>query len=315
MADDPRCPECQTPVQSNWDWCHACGFDPDGLKPTDWMVERSDATATSLPPPPAGGVGVVARPKGRRRFRAPKTPPPPTPVDDIITLPPDPGPAIFSPAHRSAASEPPPGAPTAPAPAAPDRLAPARPDPAPSPAPTRTAAPVGLTTVRLRAGTRDLTLALGLAVLAALMLAVAVAGTTDLGKGGLDTLSTAVLVLLCLGLAAGLATQAFAMLNVRVSISGDDVVAHNRFGPPRRAAIAEIFSVQLTRRDPPLASFLGDTVDAPYVQLSDGRGFFVDALERIPGEEVPADRRAALERLNGLVARHRVAPDPGGPIS
>ncbi len=31
----PACPRCHSEVQDGWDWCHVCGFDPDGLKPPD----------------------------------------------------------------------------------------------------------------------------------------------------------------------------------------------------------------------------------------------------------------------------------------
>jgi hypothetical protein len=29
----PGCPRCGTGILPDWDWCHACGFDPDGLRP------------------------------------------------------------------------------------------------------------------------------------------------------------------------------------------------------------------------------------------------------------------------------------------
>ena len=47
-TDGPRCPRCATEVQPSWDWCHACGYDPDGLRP-----------ATALPPPGAPSDGPV----------------------------------------------------------------------------------------------------------------------------------------------------------------------------------------------------------------------------------------------------------------
>jgi hypothetical protein len=27
------CPECRTPVEPHWEWCHHCGFDPEGRRP------------------------------------------------------------------------------------------------------------------------------------------------------------------------------------------------------------------------------------------------------------------------------------------
>ena len=34
----PACPRCHSEIQADWNWCHVCGFDPDGLKPPepDW---------------------------------------------------------------------------------------------------------------------------------------------------------------------------------------------------------------------------------------------------------------------------------------
>lgn len=44
------CPRCALAVQPDWDWCHGCGFDPEGLKPPNWTPPPSAAAA----PPPAG---------------------------------------------------------------------------------------------------------------------------------------------------------------------------------------------------------------------------------------------------------------------
>lgn len=44
MTTGPGCPTCGAEVQPNWDWCHACGFDPGGHKPASWVP-------TSMAPP------------------------------------------------------------------------------------------------------------------------------------------------------------------------------------------------------------------------------------------------------------------------
>ena len=52
----PTCPDCRTPVQPTWDWCHACGFDPSNHRPADWMpglvsvgaVKSTTASATTI---------------------------------------------------------------------------------------------------------------------------------------------------------------------------------------------------------------------------------------------------------------------------
>lgn len=52
------CPNCKTPVQPDWDWCHACGWDPEGLRPA----------GVGVVPPPAYGAppGYGPAPRGGR---------------------------------------------------------------------------------------------------------------------------------------------------------------------------------------------------------------------------------------------------------
>jgi hypothetical protein len=33
VTGQPVCPQCSTPVELDWEWCHHCGFDPDGKRP------------------------------------------------------------------------------------------------------------------------------------------------------------------------------------------------------------------------------------------------------------------------------------------
>jgi len=50
----PACPRCRVPVQPDWDWCHSCGFDPDGLRaPDDAAAVRLPGSAAPPPRPPA----------------------------------------------------------------------------------------------------------------------------------------------------------------------------------------------------------------------------------------------------------------------
>jgi hypothetical protein len=44
-----RCPECRAEVQADWDWCHACGWDPEGLRPS---AAPPEGGSTRPPPPP-----------------------------------------------------------------------------------------------------------------------------------------------------------------------------------------------------------------------------------------------------------------------
>ncbi len=51
MAAEVTCPRCNGAVQTDWDWCHACGFDPEGLKPRNWTPPPSAGSG-----PPSAGV-------------------------------------------------------------------------------------------------------------------------------------------------------------------------------------------------------------------------------------------------------------------
>jgi hypothetical protein len=50
-----RCPECDTEVQPTWDWCHVCGWDPDGRRDAGAMR----AAPVAAPRPPVGGRGSI----------------------------------------------------------------------------------------------------------------------------------------------------------------------------------------------------------------------------------------------------------------
>lgn len=53
----PVCPECGATIQPTWDWCHACGFDPEGLRPAGWTPTGPGGPGSpdlgDLPRPPA----------------------------------------------------------------------------------------------------------------------------------------------------------------------------------------------------------------------------------------------------------------------
>jgi hypothetical protein len=65
------CPECGTDIQSTWRWCLACGYDPDGRRPTADgapptptrpapAARPSSAAAPSAPPPTAATTTAPA---------------------------------------------------------------------------------------------------------------------------------------------------------------------------------------------------------------------------------------------------------------
>lgn len=79
MAEAPRCPQCGTAIQEHWDWCHTCGFDPEGLKPVGWQPQAAAPSA-----PPGGPSWAVAG-------EAPPPPPMPPPGGFGNPSPPPPG--------------------------------------------------------------------------------------------------------------------------------------------------------------------------------------------------------------------------------
>lgn len=46
----PTCPRCSTQIQPAWDWCWACGFDPEGLRPAAPPGPDPRYGARPLPP-------------------------------------------------------------------------------------------------------------------------------------------------------------------------------------------------------------------------------------------------------------------------
>ena len=63
---DVLCPQCGAPVQPSWDWCHACGFDPDGKMPAELRQPGPEQRPPTGPPPspPPADFGSTAFPAG-----------------------------------------------------------------------------------------------------------------------------------------------------------------------------------------------------------------------------------------------------------
>jgi hypothetical protein len=77
----PTCPECGVGIQPSWDWCHGCGFDPEGLRPAGWRPDAAGAAATG-PAAPGGGPAHAPPPRAGAPappgpFAAPGYPAPP----------------------------------------------------------------------------------------------------------------------------------------------------------------------------------------------------------------------------------------------
>jgi|GEM_PF-1929467 len=72
MTAGPRCPHCQTTVAPDWDWCHGCGFDPEGLRPANWVAQPAlvGAAAATGGSRPAALPGRPAVPEATPQFSA-----------------------------------------------------------------------------------------------------------------------------------------------------------------------------------------------------------------------------------------------------
>lgn len=49
MTETLVCPQCHGTVELSWEFCHRCGFDPQGRRPADWRP-GDDAMAPVVPP-------------------------------------------------------------------------------------------------------------------------------------------------------------------------------------------------------------------------------------------------------------------------
>jgi hypothetical protein len=323
-ATAPECPQCETPVQADWDWCQQCGFDPDGLKPLGWSAGGESGHTTLVAPAPAR-----VRRRGRVRVAPPATPPPPTstPVDGKFSslpplLPPLPPPgsaparrpvtvSADRPAPRPKGRSPKGRSPKAPNPKAPNPKARRSPSVASPPAPVAASAERVFVAPRV-----PILLGLGstLLVLAAFMAYWAGSGLVSLfhGGSGLNLVSTLLFILVCGAFGGALAVQGRALLRMRVVVTGAEVVSYGRSVRPHRAPIDEIYSVRLGQR--PMIALLGEpgTVAVPYVQCNDGSGFWLDALGGISAERPPTEEQMAmLDRLVVLMEQRRsTAPAP-----
>ncbi len=337
-AVTPKCPSCHAPVQPDWDFCQACGYDPDDLRPPGWI----SPALYQLEADGGGGAATATKTKtktkGRKARRREKgieahTPPPP-----LIELPDNLAPAhdpisdgrssvraTAAPTNTPSST----GAPPAPAPPAPlsassssssssaspssssvssagtsDR----RPPPAPVAAAPAVAA-IGEPRVYRVAATPPEVIGAGVLLVAAAGLAyLTVRGILQVATGAststLDNVATVVFVLVCAVIAFAAAAQGLALVRQRVELHADELVAHNRFGRVQRVPIAEIYAIRLSQRQFQTPRGLSQAIETPYLQRGDGTGFWLDALGgRSPGAG-PSDQQLALfEQLHAAVDR------------
>ena len=262
----------------------------------------ADPTPRSAPIPPAPGRVASAPPTAPVAAPAPPAPAASAPVASAPVV------------DRPMPSRPAP-APTRPAPAPVARPIVAEPVAAPKFDMTSPLASPMATTPNRVEPTRVLTLprsTLGMVpsfvlfALGALMLYAALSSMSRLGHGDVLSRATTVLfILVCLALACGMAAQGYAFMKVRVEVSPDEVIAHNRFGRPSTARIRDIFSVKMGSRRYLDVPFLGRAAETPYVQMQDGSGFWIDALEGRAGEPPTPDQQVVIDALARTVASNR----------
>jgi len=56
VTHELKCPKCDTVVQPTWDWCLACGYDPDRLQSSD---RNPDSPPLHAPASHSGGTLVA----------------------------------------------------------------------------------------------------------------------------------------------------------------------------------------------------------------------------------------------------------------
>jgi hypothetical protein len=88
VSGQPVCPECATPVQLDWEWCHSCGFDPEGNRPPELSAPRrsdeaqvpllSRASAPSRAAEGGSEPGAGLPPSYEQRAATSTTDPPPS---------------------------------------------------------------------------------------------------------------------------------------------------------------------------------------------------------------------------------------------
>jgi hypothetical protein len=74
------CPQCGSEVQPDWDWCHACGWDPDAALPAVPPVAHPEVLRSELVPRPGESVAPSAGARvgpdpGTTRVRSGSRPP------------------------------------------------------------------------------------------------------------------------------------------------------------------------------------------------------------------------------------------------
>jgi hypothetical protein len=276
-AEVPRCPTCGAPVQSDWDWCHLCGYDPEGLKPIGWSP-----TAPTEPAPTGRGRKRASKakdkPKAQPKAKAPRgSRPLPTPP---------PQPQWQAQGQWQPDLRPPIGMPTA---------------------------GIGLEqTFHVPADIFEKVASVVAFALAALMTYLTGMAVWQIADGVstsiLDNVATVVFVLVCALIAFALVVQGRAFVRQKVVLTPTELAAYNRFGRVRRVPRADIHGISMGQRQFQLPGVLSQPMEVPYVQLDDGSGFWLDALGSRNPTSSPSDEQLAMyEKVVAAIEADREA--------
>jgi hypothetical protein len=279
-AEVPRCPTCGAPVQPNWDWCHLCGYDPEGLRPPGWTpsgppeAEANGRGAKRAAKPKKEKTKTKTKTKARGKAAVPAPPPQWQPPgqwqpSDVRSPMPSGGPSGSSGADLEQTFHVPPNAF--------EKLA-------------------AVVAVALAALMAYLT---GMAVLQ-----IAEGASTSM----LDNVATVVFVLVCALIAFALVVQGRAFVRQKVVLTSTEIAAYNRFGRVRRVSRREIHGISMGLRQFQLPGGLTQPMEVPYLQLNDGSGFWLDALGSRTPNSSPSDEQLAMyEQVVAAVESDRQA--------
>jgi len=88
MSNAMVCPECRSEVEPTWDWCHACGFDPDGLRPSSRITSDTNRALASAPASAGTTPRSATAPEGLLGSTRPNDPRVTPPVPPVAPIPP-----------------------------------------------------------------------------------------------------------------------------------------------------------------------------------------------------------------------------------
>jgi hypothetical protein len=288
-SEAPACPGCGSEVQPDWDWCHHCGYDPEGLRPEPagataaTAATASGTTATVMAPAPTMAPALVpplTKPRGPATIET---------LRDTSTVTPEPARGLGGLREALGRER---------KPNKKDRSA-------------RPTVPGQEVTFQVPPTPAMRGVAALLFLVAAFLGFATISGVMDIAKGGgtLNRIADVVFIMICAVLAFVVVVQGAALVRMRIVLTPTELVAYNRFGRVHRVPRGEIRSIRMSERDYDLlGSTLSKPIDVPYLQKADGDGFWLDALGgRSPRTPPTAEQGKMLEKLSATLGLAPVA--------